>query len=149
MKTAKIALSILGVTLATLSFGQLLSQHENNKATDLAMARILEAQDEVLFYTAVYNEDKSLTMHWVNHKPNANTSYPAYITPLESRTYFARKVDAMYEEIPVVEAWMTTPFESSLEDSELRIEDWMTTPFDIEISDEALTIEPWMTSEWI
>ena len=149
MKTAKIALSILGVTLATLAFGQLLSEHETKKATDLAMTRILEAQDEVLFYTAVYNAENGRTLHQVNHKPDPKTSSPIYITPLESRTYFARKVEAMYEEIPVVEDWMTTPFESSLEDSELRIEDWMITPFEIEIPEEALEIEPWMSSEWI
>lgn len=149
MKTVKIALSILGVTLATLSFGQLLSEHETNKATDLAMTRILEAQDEVLFYTALYNAENGRTMHQVNHKPDANTSSPNYVTPLESRTYFARKVEAMYEATPVVEAWMITPFESSLEDSELRIEDWMITPFEIELREEALEIEPWMTSEWI
>jgi hypothetical protein len=156
MKTAKLVLSILGVALTTLSFGQLLSLHETNNTFDLHIARMMETEyelqnkleNEVLFYTSEYNTENGRTIHRVNHNPMNNVLSATYITPLESRAYFARKVEAMHEEIPVVETWMTTPFESSLEDSELRIEDWMITPFDSEFYEEALEIEPWMTSNW-
>lgn len=157
MKTAKLVLSILGVALATLSFGQLLSLHENNSAFDLNLARFMETEyelkneleNEVLFYTSEYNAENGRTIHWINHKPIKHSLSATYITPLESRAYFSRKVEALYEEIPVVEAWMTTPFESSFEDSELRIEEWMITPFEIGLNEETLEIEPWMTEDWI
>lgn len=157
MKTAKFVFSILGVALATLSFGQLLSLHENNSAFDLDMARFMEIEyeqkneleDEVLFYTSGYNAENGRTIYWINHRPFNSKHAATYITPLESRAYFSRKVEALYEEIPLVEAWMTTPFESSLEDSELRVEEWMITPFEIGLNEDTLEIEPWMTEDWI
>lgn len=144
---------MLGVAVATLSFGQLISLHETDNAYDLHMSRIMEAdqdlQNEVLFYTSGYNAENGRTMHWVDNKPMNTNPSASYITPLESRAYFARKVDKMYEEVPIVETWMITPFESSLEDSELRLEDWMIESFIKEFYEEAQEIEPWMTSDWI
>jgi len=149
MKTAKIFLSILGVTLATLSFGQLISLHETNNAIDLNMAWIMESEDEVLFYTAEHNPENGRTVHRINHNPNSRYHTVTSNAPMVSRVYFTRNVKAMYEEIPVVETWMIIPFESSLENYELQIEDWMITPFEYESGEETLEIEPWMTSEWI
>jgi len=149
MKTAKLFLSILGVTLVTLSFGQLLSLHETNKALDLYMSRMMEVQDEVLYYTAHYNAENGRTVHWVNHQPDLDRLILTSTTPLVHRTYFAGRAEAIYEENPVVESWMTTPFKSSLEDEELRVEEWMTTPFNTRFSEDALEIEPWMTDNWL
>jgi len=151
MKTAKIFLSILGVALATLSFGQLISLHEISKSSDLDIARYMEQENEVLFYIAEYNAEKGRTTHWVNHRPGLKYYVPEYKSddPLVSRTYYARDIKAMYEEIPVLEEWMTIPFGNSLEDSELWVEDWMITPFEIDFAEEALEIEPWMTESWI
>lgn len=152
MKTARILLSILGVTLATLSFGQLISHHEISKESDLDIARYMEQEGDVLFYMAEYNVENGRIMHWLNHRPGNN--YNSLFskdneTLMLSRAYFAREVDALYEDHMVLESWMTIPFPSSFEDSELQIEEWMTTPFQSEVLDEVLEIEPWMTSSWI
>jgi len=150
MKTAKIFLSILGVTLVTLSFGQLIAQTSNT--SDLNMASIIESENEVLFYTASFNAEDHRTIHWVNQIPG--TYYPSissidYESLLVSRAYFARDVKANYEEITGLESWMTIPFRSSLEEPESGVERWMITPFESEIADEDLEVESWMISEWI
>jgi len=150
MKTVKIVLSMLGVTLLTFSFGQLIAQ--TNRSSDLNIARFMESEDEVLFYTAKYNAENGRTMHWVNHNPGE--SYPfvsseGYDAPLFSRTYFAREVRAGYEELPVLESWMSIPFKSSLEESETGVEQWMITPFEIGFAEEELEIEPWMKESWL
>jgi len=152
MKTTKLILSILGVALATLSFGQLISHPEISKPSDLDMASFIEPKDGVLFYNAEYNEENGITMHWVNQRPGINyrtVSSSDHSAPLISRTYFARDMGVRYETSPVLEEWMTIPFGNGLEESELWVEYWMTTPFESDIYDEAIEIEPWMTANWM
>ncbi|MEN8202906.1 MAG: hypothetical protein ABFS28_09945 [Bacteroidota bacterium] len=127
MKTAKKILSILGVALATLSFGQLIAQ--TGRTPDLNMTRFIESEDEVLFYTAKYNAENGETIHWVNHIPGRY--YPSVLSnvyeyPLVTKIYFAREVKASYEEIPVLESWMIIPFSNDFPEEELVVEDWMT-----------------------
>ena len=151
MKTTKILLSILGVALATVSFGQLMSLPEISDSSDPDMGRYMEQENEVLFYTAEYNPENGRTTHWLNYRPGLKYIVPEYRhdDPAVSRTYFGRDIQALYEKVPVVEQWMTIPFGNSLEDSELRVEDWMITPFESDYAEEALDIEPWMTESWI
>jgi hypothetical protein len=150
MKTAKLVLSILGVSLATLSFGQLLSLQETNRNMDLQMARIMEPQDEVLFYSTAYNAENGRIMHWVHHDPTSSFYSVTSNAPVVSRTYFHSAVKPLYEEVPVLETWMTIPFKSSLEDRELEVEDWMKIPFEAaEFDEKELEIEPWMMANWI
>lgn len=44
------------------------------------------------------------------------------------------------------ETWMTTPFESSIDEADLSVEEWMTTPFDSNVAEADLNIEKWMTA---
>ena len=76
---------------------------------------------------------------------------------------FASEIpEAVLEEDPEVESWMTAPFETGLEvemamenwmtkpfeaaqNEFIALESWMTTPFEAGF-EEALAVEPWMTS---
>ncbi|RLD92245.1 MAG: hypothetical protein DRJ13_16775 [Bacteroidetes bacterium] len=129
MKAAKIILSTLGVTLATISFGQLVSLHETTEEPNLNIGKIIDNNSEVLFYSAEYNEESGNVIHWVNYLPDrdlrdvsANDDKPTIV----SRTYFAKELEVLYESVPVIEAWMTLPFENGFLEPDLDIETWMT-----------------------
>jgi len=117
------------VTLATISFGQLVSLHETTEEPNLNIGKIIDNNSEVLFYSAEYNEESGNVIHWVNYLPDrdlrdvsANDDKPTIV----SRTYFAKELEVLYESVPVIEAWMTLPFENGFLEPDLDIETWMT-----------------------
>lgn len=124
MKATKIFFSILGVALASISFGQLTE----------------------------YNEDSGRVTQWVSHLPDRNlrdVAHKQYKPSIVSRAYFANEIEVTYESVPVIEAWMTVPFEDGLMEPDMHIESWMSTPFESKLDEKELKIESWMTSPWI
>jgi hypothetical protein len=154
MRATKLVLSILGVAMATISFGQLLSLQEISSEKHLSMGLHLNDYCDVLFYSADFNEEQGRMEHWLNNIPgNAYqmTFADDYQAPDIFRAYFAKDVEVTYDEGNLlVESWMTTPFESPMFETEIWVESWMVTPFDEELLDEeSVEMEVWMTSKWI
>ncbi|MCK4879560.1 MAG: hypothetical protein KAS82_02830 [Bacteroidales bacterium] len=116
MKTIKIFLSIAGFALTTLCFGQLLSRNNS----------------DMLFYTFE---------HLINEFPARTASGDQLEAPVITRTYFVP-----FETDMGVEAWMTTPFESSVYEEDLQIELWMVSPFESSYYEAEPIIESWMTA---
>lgn len=132
MKAIKVIFSILGVTLATISFGQLVSHHESFNESDLSLSKYMDHKAELLFYSSEYNEESGRVTHWVSHLPDRSlrdAAHREYKPSIVSRTYFAREIEISYESVPVVEAWMTIPFEDGFIEADLPMESWMTTPW--------------------
>ena len=48
-----------------------------------------------------------------------------------------------------MESWMLTPFDNSMEEMEITMESWMTAPFDSESEEEEVITEEWMRTAWI
>jgi len=57
-----------------------------------------------------------------------------------------KQADIIYEENYDAEAWMSSPFECSVAESDPVLEDWMSSPFESRYADANLAIENWMTS---
>jgi hypothetical protein len=152
MKTIKTIFSILGVTLATISFGQLVSLQEPIEETNLNLSQFMDIDAELLFYLSEYNEESGKVTHWVNHLPanlSMNGSARDRNPSLMSRTYFAKDIEVTYESIPVIEDWMTVPFEDGFLEPGLNIEPWMSVPFENILNEEEMEFESWMTTSWI
>ena len=144
MKTIRTILSIAGVALTTLTFGQLLSQ----------------ADGSILFYTVAYNSVNNRLEHRLDEYPERSCSGDQFEAPAAARTYFVpMETDiaveswmtsdfnsGLYEDAVQLESWMTTPFESNYYEVELLIESWMTKPFK---SGDEVEVEEWMTTSWI
>ena len=112
MKTIKTILTIVGVALTTITFGQLLSQTDGR----------------ILFNTVAFNSVNNRLEYCLDQ----------FEAPMAARTYFVPVETAMaveswmvspfecnyYEmELPI-ESWMTVPFDSG---DEVEVEEWMTT----------------------
>ena len=152
MKAIKIIFSILGVALATISFGQLVSHPDSFNESDLNLSKNIDLSAELLFYSTEYNEESGRVTHWLSYLPDRrlrDAAHSAYEPNTVSRTYFAREIEASYESVPVVEAWMTTPFEDGLMEPDMHIESWMSTPFESKLDENDIKIESWMTNPWI
>ena len=152
MKAIKIIFSILGVALATISFGQLFSHHESFNESDLNLSKYIDHNAELLFYSTEYNEESGRVTHWVSHLPDRSrrdVAHREYKPSIVSRAYFARKIEASYESVPVIEAWMTIPFEDSFMETDMHIESWMSTPFENKLDVKEIEIESWMSAPWI
>jgi hypothetical protein len=109
MKAIKIIFSILGVTLATISFGQLVSHHESFNESDLDLSEYFDNKTELLFYSSEYNEESGKVTHWVSHLPDRklrDAAHKEYKPSIVSRTYFAKEMGVSYERVPVIEAWI-------------------------------------------
>ena len=81
----------MGVTLATISFGQLVSHHKSFNETE-------------------YNEENGKVTHWVSHLSDRklrDAAHKEYKPRIISRTYFAKEMEVFYESLPVIEEWMT------------------------------------------
>ena len=144
MKTIKIILSITGIALTTITFGQLLSQ----------------ADGSILFYKVAYNSVNNHLEHRLDEFPERRSSGDQFEAPAAARTYFApMEIDMAveswmtspfesnyYEMEPVIESWMVTPFESNYYEVEPFIESWMIRPFD---ADDEVEVEEWMTTSWM
>ena len=128
MKTMKIFLSIAGVALTSICFGQLLSQNNN----------------DVLFYTAYYNSANSRFEHRLNEYPTRNASGDQFETPGMITPFFVAMESDM-----VIESWMTAPFETNVYEEEPEIESWMIAPFECCYFEEEIQIEAWMTKAWL
>ena len=152
MRAIKIIFSILYVTLATTSFGQLVSQHEHYNDSDLNLGKDIDHNGELLFYSIEYNEESGKVAHWLSYLPDRRLGDAAkkeYNPGMMSRTYFASEIEASYESIPVIEAWMTVPFEEGFMEAAMQIESWMITPFESRADEKEFEIESWMTAPWI
>jgi len=152
MKAIKVIFSILGVTLATISFGQLVSHHESFNESDLNLSKYTDHNAELLFYSTEYNEESGRVTHWVSNLPDRSLGDAArreHKPGIVSRTYFAKKIEVSYESVPVLEAWMTVPFEDGFMEPGMHMESWMRTPFESKLDEKVLEIESWMTAPWI
>ncbi len=129
MKAIKTIFSILGVTLATISFGQLVSHHESFNESDLNLSKFIDNNTELLFYSTEYNEETGKVTHWVSHVPDRKLRDVArreYKPNTVSRTYFAKEMEVSYESVPVIEEWMTVPFKDGFIEPDMHVESWMT-----------------------
>ena len=147
MKTIKIYLSIVGIALSSICFGQLLSQNNS----------------DALFYSASYNLSSKRMEHRVDPFPARSISGDHFEAPYLSRTFYVSRefmdIEAwmakpfesnFYEEDLLLEAWMVSPFESSYYEEDPIVELWMTIPFEFdEEIEEEIEIEAWMTTIWI
>jgi len=152
MKAIKIIFSILGVTLATISFGQLVSHHESFNETDLNLSKFIDNNTELFFYSSEYNEESGKVTHWVSHLPDRklrDAAHKEYKPSIVSRTYFAKEMEISYESVPVIEEWMTVPFKDGFMEPDMHMESWMSTPFESVLDEKELEIESWMTAAWI
>ena len=136
-------LSIVGIALTSITFGQLLSQEEGG----------------MLFYRLSYNSASDRLEHYLSEVPERRASGDQFDAPLNSIIFFEpmeREMDVenwmtlpfetdYYEEELSVEDWMTVPFETDYYEEELSVEDWMTVPFETDYYEEELSVEPWMT----
>ena len=132
MKAIKVIFSILGVTLASISFGQLVSHHESFNESDLSLSKYMDHKAELLFYSSEFNKESGRVTHWVSHLPDRSlrdAAHREYKPSSVSRTYFAREIETSYESVPVVEAWMTIPFEDGFIEADMPMESWMITPW--------------------
>jgi len=109
MKTIKIFLSIAGIVLTSLSFGQHISMYESDS----------------LIYSAYYNSASNRIDHHLGQFTSRISSGDHFDVPVLSRTYYV-PIDFDI----VVETWMTKPFESRFYEEEPEIESWMTRPFE-------------------
>lgn len=142
----------MGVTLASISFGQLVSHHESYNESDLNLGKSIDNNAELLFYLSEYNEESGRVTHWVSNLPDrghGNTADRANKSSLVSRPYFARDIELIYESVPVIEDWMTVPFEDGFIETDMQLETWMSTPFESRVIEEELELESWMTAPWI
>jgi len=132
MKSFKIILSIVGIALTSITFGQLLSQSDGS----------------ILFYTVAYNSTNNRLEHQLNEAPlAARTYYGPMETDMVVESWMTTPFESNYYEAePSIESWMTTPFESKYYEEEPIIELWMTVPFDL---DEKIEVEEWMTTSWM
>jgi hypothetical protein len=143
MKTIKTILSIVGVALTTITFGQLLSQTDGR----------------ILFYTVAYNSENNRLEHRLDQFPERRVSGDQFEAPMAARTYFVPVETDMaveswmttpfetnyYEVEPFIESWMVSPFECNFYEMEPSIESWMTVPFECSVAEADLVIESWMT----
>lgn len=148
MKTTLIILSIAGFALSTICFGQLPVHND----------------DDLLFYTAYYNQANNRMEHRVEQFLLRSTSGDQFDITSISRTYFVptdfdMSIEAwmtlpfessVYEEEVLLESWMISPFESNYYEADLIIEEWMCKPFESdEDLDEEIEVEAWMTTIWV
>jgi len=143
MKSFKIILSIVGLALTSITFGQRLSQSDGS----------------ILFYTVAYNPTNHRLEHRLDEFPERRAYGDRYDAPLEARTYFGPMETDLaaeswmttpfesnyYEVEPFLEPWMTIPFENNYYEVEPFLESWMTIPFENNYYEAEPVIEPWMT----
>ncbi len=125
MKSFKIILSIVGIALTSITFGQLLSQSDGS----------------ILFYTVAYNSTNNRLEHHLTEFPERRAYGDTFEATLAARTYFGPMETDM-----VIESWMTTPFESNYYEVDPILELWMTVPF---YSEDEIEVEEWMTTSWM
>ncbi len=147
MKTIKIYLSIVGIALSGICFGQQLSQNNS----------------DLLFYSSSYNLASDRMEHRIDPFPARFNSGDHFEAQHLSRTFYVSREfmdiedwmtkpfeSDFYEEDLLLEAWMVSPFESSYYEEDPIIEVWMTKPFEFdEDIEEEIEIEAWMTTIWI
>jgi len=163
MKAIRILLSIVGVALTSITFGQLLSnngggflfhrvsyQAANNHLeyylNDFPESRSYGDQYEVLVDDITYFKpiEHEIAMEPWMSKPFETNAFESEIA-MESWMTEPFETNAFEAEI-AMESWMTVPFETNAFEAEPVIESWMTRPFDL---DEELEVEDWMLSSWI
>lgn len=144
MKTIRLILSIAGFAFTSAAFAQVQPQDNN----------------DVLFYTANYNLSSNRVEHHINQYPARKTSGDQFEAPFLNRTFFVpleldTRIEAwmispfetsIYEEGLQIESWMESPFESSYYEPDTPLEQWMCNPF---VPDDEIEVEDWMTTPWI
>ena len=142
MKTTKLILSIILISLAPLLLGQ----------RSLKIERLLPNRNrQAAHFISDRKVDKSRIEFWMHDTQgwaSKKVSYEVYDAPVIARTIYVHRVDIIHEENLRLEPWMVAPFESKLEE-ELSLESWMTAPFEMNIDEEEPHIESWMITPWI
>ena len=162
MKTFRIILSIAGLALTSITFGQLLSHNDDgilsNKLAYNSMNVSLEHHLYEYPYKSVHGDrfESSMAARTYFAPMETEPALEEWMTsPFESNYYevepfieswMTTPFESNYYEVePFIESWMTTPFESNYYEVEPFIESWMTRPFDL---DDDIEIEAWMTTSW-
>jgi hypothetical protein len=121
-------LSIVGIALTSITFGQLPSQEDGG----------------MLFYKLSYNSVNERLEHYVNEIPHRGAYGDHFDAPLSSITFF----EPMEKDIEL-ENWMTEPFEIGYYEEDLTVENWMIEPFEIGFHEAEISMESWMTHPFI
>jgi len=124
MKTTKITLIIALIALGAILFGQ---------AGQVQYINTSYAEKSCRF--------ENLVSNYLSMTDRAERN--GYKEPVVYMSYMVNQADVVYEENYETEAWMTTPFESSVDESDLNVEAWMTAPFK---AGDHIEIESWMTA---
>lgn len=158
MKTIKLTVSIVLIAMASVAVGQKTSFKER---------LFPNMNHEVVFVNTDYEAESNRmemfmdnVLNWFS--PRGNNPY--FEIPKVSMTYYLDHAEVIFETEPVMENWMTVPFDNQfceevleleswmtssftndLEDSGPALEVWMTTPFETSLEEEMVTIENWMT----
>ena len=124
MKSSRIILSVVGIALTSITFGQLLPQNDG----------------DILYYQLSYNSAGDRLEHHLIEFPERRAYGDLYEAPVASVIYF----EPMETEIDL-EPWITEPFETNYHEAELSVEPWMTEPFEISYQEAEPSMESWMT----
>ena len=130
MKTTKITLITAMIALGAILYGQTKEVQFINTNYAVKSSR---------FENLVYNF-QNLT---------ERTERVGYMEPVVYMSYTVKQADVVYEENYGIEAWMTSPFKSSMAETDLDMEAWMVAPFENRYADADLSIEKWMTTPFV
>ena len=140
MKTIRIFLSFALFALATVSFGQ----------HTYMMERLFPNRNQQVAHLTADRHTVNSQIEFWTHDPQGwaskKASYNIYEAPVVARTLYVEQIEILFEENLLIEAWMTTPFKSSVAEEELNIESWMIAPFKSKNFEKRLKIESWMTA---
>jgi hypothetical protein len=140
MKTIRFAISIALVALATAVAAQKTSFKE----------RLFPSMNhEVVYGNTDYQAEstrmelfKDYVLNWFS--PRGNNPYIE--VPEVSMTFHFEQAEVIYETNPVMEHWMTVPFETEVWEEELEVESWMTGSFTADLGEYGPALEVWMTT---
>jgi len=115
----------------------------------MALGAILLGQaDKIEYLSANYTENSSRFENLVSNvlSRTERTERDGYKEPVVYMSYTIKHADIVYEENYGSEAWMSSPFECGVAETDPVLEDWMSSPFESRYADANLAIESWMTS---
>jgi hypothetical protein len=73
-------------------------------------------------------------------------SNPYIEVPEVSMTFHFDHAEVIYETNPVMENWMSVPFETEVSEEVLEVESWMTSEFTNDLEEFGPALEVWMTT---
>jgi len=153
MRTTRLFISILLVTIATNGYGQIPGFEEGQSVLEVIKNNLFPNRNQEVIYIPVeYKEETGRIESWMSDLHSWATdlvSEDAYSVPVITRTILVEQAEVIFESDLEVENWMNTPFESGLAEEEMVVENWMVAPFESALAEEELIVEQWMiTVSW-